>query len=239
MLALGVVQRVQPSDFVGVEEAADHLAHLSSRSLLFQIHAQPHVFAQRHQQVAAAVAPAGAVMGQFADQPGPPALVAGQRQRLRRGAEFGRQQFARLRLATRAGLVRQLPYPDLPEAPGLQRLHQRHAPVHKRFTPDRLDCTGRTAPGAHTKGDIGMGIIIWLIVGGVVGWLASLIMRRDAQQGIILNIVVGIIGAMIAGFLFSGGSINGAITLRSFLLSLVGAVILLAIVNLFTRKSIR
>jgi len=118
-------------------------------------------------------------------------------------------------------------------------LHQRHAAVHKRFTPDRLDCTGRTAPGAHTKGDIGMGIIIWLIVGGVVGWLASLIMRRDAQQGIILNIVVGIIGAMIAGFLFSGGSINGAITLRSFLLSLVGAVILLAIVNLFTRKSIR
>ena len=84
-----------------------------------------------------------------------------------------------------------------------------------------------------------MGIIIWLIVGGVVGWLASIIMRRDAQQGIILNIVVGIIGAMIASFLFSGGSINGAITLRSFLLSLLGAVILLAIVNLFTRKSIR
>ena len=76
-------------------------------------------------------------------------------------------------------------------------------------------------------------------VGGVVGWLASLIMRRDAQQGILLNIVVGIVGAMIAGFLFSGGSINGAITLRSFLLSLLGAVILLGIVNLFTRKSVR
>ena len=84
-----------------------------------------------------------------------------------------------------------------------------------------------------------MGIIIWLIIGGVVGWLASIIMRRDAQQGIILNIVVGIIGAMIAGFFFSNGSINGAITFRSFLLSLVGAVILLAIVNLFTRKSVR
>lgn len=84
-----------------------------------------------------------------------------------------------------------------------------------------------------------MGIIVWLIVGGIVGWLASLIMRRDAQQGIILNIVVGIVGAMIAGFLFGGGSINAAITLRSFVLSLLGAVILLAIVNLFTRKSIR
>ena len=46
-----------------------------------------------------------------------------------------------------------------------------------------------------------MGIIIWLIVGGIVGWLASIIMKRDAQQGIILNIVVGIIGALLAGWL--------------------------------------
>ncbi len=83
-----------------------------------------------------------------------------------------------------------------------------------------------------------MGIIIWLIVGGIVGWLASLIMKRDAQQGIILNIVVGIVGALIAGWIFGGG-INQTITLTSFLYSLIGAVILLAIVNLFTRKSIR
>lgn len=83
-----------------------------------------------------------------------------------------------------------------------------------------------------------MGIIIWLIVGGIVGWLASLIMKRDAQQGIILNIIVGIVGALIAGWIFGGG-INQAITLTSFLYSLIGAVILLAIVNLFTRKSLR
>lgn len=83
-----------------------------------------------------------------------------------------------------------------------------------------------------------MGIIIWLIVGGIVGWLASLIMKRDAQQGIILNIIVGIVGALIAGWIFGGG-INQTITLTSFLYSLIGAVILLAIVNLFTRKSIR
>ncbi|MEW6383118.1 MAG: GlsB/YeaQ/YmgE family stress response membrane protein, partial [Pseudomonadota bacterium] len=50
-----------------------------------------------------------------------------------------------------------------------------------------------------------MGIIIWLIVGGIVGWLASIIMKRDAQQGIILNIVVGIVGALISGWLFGGG----------------------------------
>jgi uncharacterized membrane protein YeaQ/YmgE (transglycosylase-associated protein family) len=83
-----------------------------------------------------------------------------------------------------------------------------------------------------------MGIIIWLIVGGIVGWLASLIMRRDAQQGILLNIVVGIIGALLAGWIFGGG-INEDITIRTFLFSIIGAVILLAIVNLFTRGKVR
>ncbi len=83
-----------------------------------------------------------------------------------------------------------------------------------------------------------MGIIIWLIVGGIVGWLASLIMRRDGQQGILLNIIVGIIGAMLAGWIFGGG-INEAITIRTFLFSIIGAVILLAIVNLFTRGRVR
>ena len=84
-----------------------------------------------------------------------------------------------------------------------------------------------------------MGLIVWLIVGGVIGWLASLVMRTDAQQGILLNIVVGIIGAFIGGLLFGGGSINQGITVMSFVVSLVGAVILLAIVNLFRRGSVR
>ena len=53
-----------------------------------------------------------------------------------------------------------------------------------------------------------MGLIIWLIIGGVIGWIASMIMRTDGQQGILLNIVVGIIGAFIGGLIFSGGSIN-------------------------------
>ena len=83
-----------------------------------------------------------------------------------------------------------------------------------------------------------MGIIIWLIVGGVVGWLASIIMKRDGQQGIILNVVVGIIGALIAGWVFGGG-INQAITVTTFLYSLLGAVVLLLIVNLFTRGKAR
>ena len=85
-----------------------------------------------------------------------------------------------------------------------------------------------------------MGLILWLIVGGVIGWLASMIMRTDAQQGIILNIVVGIIGAFLGGLLISGGSINNSpLTIQSFLVSLLGAVILLAIVNLVRRGRVR
>jgi uncharacterized membrane protein YeaQ/YmgE (transglycosylase-associated protein family) len=88
-----------------------------------------------------------------------------------------------------------------------------------------------------------MGILVWLIVGGVVGWLASLIMRTDGQQGILLNVVVGIVGALLAGFVVSPmlgiGTINDGISLATFLVSLVGAIILLAIVNLFRRGRVR
>jgi len=85
-----------------------------------------------------------------------------------------------------------------------------------------------------------IGIIVWLVVGGVVGWLASMIMRTDAQQGVLLNIVVGIVGAFIGGMIFNKGDINNApLNLTAFLVSLVGAVVLLAIVNLFRRGSIR
>ena len=85
-----------------------------------------------------------------------------------------------------------------------------------------------------------MGLILWLIIGGVIGWIASMIMRTDAQQGIFLNIVVGIVGAFIGGLVLSGGSINSApLTLTSFLVSLLGAVVLLAIVNLVRRGSVR
>ncbi|MBB4085419.1 GlsB/YeaQ/YmgE family stress response membrane protein [Sphingomonas carotinifaciens] len=85
-----------------------------------------------------------------------------------------------------------------------------------------------------------MGIILWLIIGGVIGWLASIIMRTDAQQGILLNVVVGIVGAFIGGLIFSGGSINNSgLTIYSFLVSLLGAVVLLAIVNLVRRGRVR
>ena len=83
-----------------------------------------------------------------------------------------------------------------------------------------------------------IGLIVWLVVGGVCGWLASMVMRTDGQQGIILNIVVGIIGSVIASFIFGTG-INQAITVMTFVYSLIGAIILLAIVNLVRRGSVR
>lgn len=88
-----------------------------------------------------------------------------------------------------------------------------------------------------------MNFLIWLIIGGVVGWLASLIMKTDGQQGILLNVVVGIVGAFIAGYLISPmvgvPTINQGFSVGSFIVSLVGAVILLAIVNLFRRGRVR
>lgn len=89
-----------------------------------------------------------------------------------------------------------------------------------------------------------MNFIIWLIVGGLIGWVASMIMRTDAQQGVILNVVVGIVGAFLGGFLLAPllgtGTINSNdFSLPSLGVSLLGAVILLAIVNLFRRGSVR
>jgi uncharacterized membrane protein YeaQ/YmgE (transglycosylase-associated protein family) len=89
-----------------------------------------------------------------------------------------------------------------------------------------------------------MNFIIWLIVGGLVGWVASMIMRTDGQQGLILNIVVGIVGAFLGGWLlapmFGTGTINqNDFSVGSLAVSLLGAVVLLAIVNLFRRGSVR
>jgi uncharacterized membrane protein YeaQ/YmgE (transglycosylase-associated protein family) len=88
-------------------------------------------------------------------------------------------------------------------------------------------------------------LILWLLFGALVGWLASIVMKTDAQQGALLNIVVGIIGALLGGFLFNllgiGGSNinNNDFSLSALLVSFVGAVVLLGIVNLFRRGSVR
>ncbi len=86
-----------------------------------------------------------------------------------------------------------------------------------------------------------MGIISWIIFGGLAGWVASIIMKKNASMGLLMNIIVGVAGAFIGGFIMS--RINGwAVTgfnLRSFIVAVIGSVILLAIINLFSRGKVR
>ncbi|MFO6448059.1 GlsB/YeaQ/YmgE family stress response membrane protein [Erythrobacter sp. NE805] len=89
-----------------------------------------------------------------------------------------------------------------------------------------------------------MNLILIIIIGGILGWLASKVMRTDAQQGIFLNIVVGVVGALIAGFLINpligGGTITqGDFSISALIVSFLGALVLLAIVNLFRRGAVR
>lgn len=89
-----------------------------------------------------------------------------------------------------------------------------------------------------------MGFIIWIVIGGVLGWLASIVMRTNAQQGMFLNIVVGIIGAVLGGLILAPmigtGTINdGDYSIASLAVSLVGAIVLLAVVNLLRRGRAR
>lgn len=82
-----------------------------------------------------------------------------------------------------------------------------------------------------------MGIIIWILFGGLVGWVASMIMNTDGQQGIFLNVVVGIIGATIGGWLMGGigkGGVGG-FSVYGFLVALLGACVLIALVKLLRR----
>jgi uncharacterized membrane protein YeaQ/YmgE (transglycosylase-associated protein family) len=82
-----------------------------------------------------------------------------------------------------------------------------------------------------------MNLIVWLFVGGIIGWLASMVMRTDARQGVVLNVVVGIVGALLGGWLLSpllgAGTINqNDFSLLGLLVSFGGAIILLLVVNL-------
>lgn len=86
-----------------------------------------------------------------------------------------------------------------------------------------------------------MNLIIWLVVGGLIGWLASLLMNTSGQQGLLMNIVVGIVGAMLAGWFISPlvgvSTINqGSFSLPALAVSFLGAALLLGLVGLFSRR---
>jgi uncharacterized membrane protein YeaQ/YmgE (transglycosylase-associated protein family) len=89
-----------------------------------------------------------------------------------------------------------------------------------------------------------MTIVLIIVIGGVLGWLASMVMRTDAQQGIFLNIIVGVIGALLAGVLLSPflgirPITDGAFSIEALVVSFLGALVLLAIINLARRGSVR
>ena len=89
-----------------------------------------------------------------------------------------------------------------------------------------------------------MNIIIWLVVGGLIGWVASILMGTDGRQGVVLNVVVGIVGAVLGGWLLSGvfgaGSINqGDFSVAGLIVSLLGAIILLFLVRLVRGRGLR
>jgi uncharacterized membrane protein YeaQ/YmgE (transglycosylase-associated protein family) len=98
---------------------------------------------------------------------------------------------------------------------------------------------------ADKEDDTVINFILWLVFGALVGWLASIVMRTDAQQGALMNIIVGIVGAFLGGLLFNllgiGGSNinNNDFSLGGLLVAFIGAVVLLGIVNLVRRGSVR
>jgi uncharacterized membrane protein YeaQ/YmgE (transglycosylase-associated protein family) len=89
-----------------------------------------------------------------------------------------------------------------------------------------------------------MNVVMWLVVGGVIGWLASMVMNTNSQQGLVVNVVVGIVGAVVAGWVISplvgAGTINqGNFSLPALAVSFVGALILLGVVNMLRRGALR
>ena len=82
-----------------------------------------------------------------------------------------------------------------------------------------------------------VGLIVWLIIGGVIGWLASLVMKTDGQQGLLMNVVIGIVGSFLGGWLIA--PLIGGAGIMAYVSAFLGAIILLAIVNLFRRGRVR
>jgi uncharacterized membrane protein YeaQ/YmgE (transglycosylase-associated protein family) len=82
-------------------------------------------------------------------------------------------------------------------------------------------------------------LFLWIVFGALVGWLASLVMRRDSSMGALGNIVVGVVGAFIGGFLFNRDISPNVLSVGSLLTAFVGAIILLAIANLVSRGRVR
>lgn len=81
-------------------------------------------------------------------------------------------------------------------------------------------------------------LLVWIIVGAIAGWLASIVMKTNRQQGLLTDIIVGIIGGFIGGFILNALNVGGGVTglnLASILTAFIGAVVLLALIRMVQR----
>ncbi|WP_129793427.1 GlsB/YeaQ/YmgE family stress response membrane protein [Sphingosinicella sp. CPCC 101087] len=82
-------------------------------------------------------------------------------------------------------------------------------------------------------------LLVWLVLGGIIGWIASLVMRTDARQGITLDIAVGVSGAFVGALTFYRGELHRPVEFESFIVALLGSILLLSLTNLFRRGHVR
>jgi uncharacterized membrane protein YeaQ/YmgE (transglycosylase-associated protein family) len=125
-----------------------------------------------------------------------------------------------------------------------RRLHEISSDTAKILRPSLAASAAAYSSSTQHRTERSMNLIIWLVVGGLIGWVASMIMKTNAQQGILLNVVVGIVGAFLGGWFLSpllgAGTINqNDFSVTGLGVSLLGAIILLAIVNLVRRGTAR
>jgi uncharacterized membrane protein YeaQ/YmgE (transglycosylase-associated protein family) len=82
-------------------------------------------------------------------------------------------------------------------------------------------------------------VLVWIIIGGIAGWLASIVMKTNRSQGLLMDIVVGIVGGLAGGWLLTAIGVGGAVTglnLGSLLTAFIGAVVLLALLRVLRRN---
>src|SRR5690606_401617 len=217
-------------------EAPGQVERLGPRTQPLEIDPDLQAAAEHDEQPFAAVAPAHVQPRQ--PQARPAAGITGQRQLARGRVQRLAQPGPRTVLGD---CTARMVAPGPIQVPGKCRFPRHHGAEFAVTWPSRRPAeTGGQPPAGEARippsqtRSAFMDFIIWLIVGGVIGWLASLIMKTDAQQGILLNVVVGIVGAFIGGWLIApliGGTTGtGGFNFMGFIAALIGAIILLAII---------
>lgn len=241
---------LEQSDFAGMKKTLSQWQTLLPWPYLFDVNAKTPAMREAKQEAIATMAPIGIPVAVWALKPWSATPIASECDRLRWAGQMGSDQRFNHLGAGLASVMGAQPQTDMADRPCCARRLGERLGLQKRLTVDpgavvfamvsnnKAIKLGIARHSGRRKRDTAMGVIVWIIVGGIIGWLASIVMGRNRQQGLILNVIVGIVGAMISGWLLGGG-INQSLSLASAVRSLVGAVILLGLVNFFTRGKLR